>query len=87
MPSLQLSWVAEGFLVRVVFRLILHLVWQAFPNSHLQTRAFFRWSCLLLVLLSGMLVWNLLMVTWHLSRVGDSSRAVLRSVNSDLSPL
>ena len=73
--------------MKVVSSLILHLVWQATPNSHLQTKTLFRWNCLLQGLLSVMLVWNLLLVICHVSKVEDSSRAVPRSVIPDPSPL
>jgi hypothetical protein len=65
---------------------IVHLVWLAFPNSHLQTKAIFRWSYSLRVLLWVRPVWNLLAVICRVLRVADSSLAVPRSVNSRLAP-
>ena len=79
-------WVARGYLVRVVLGPIVHLVLPAFPNSHLQTKAFFRWSYSLRVLLWEMLVLNLLVVICRVLRVVDSSLILPRSVNSRLAP-
>ena len=72
--------------MRVVPGRIVHLVWPAFPNSHLQTKAFFRWGYSLWVLLGVRLVWNSLAVICRVLRVVDSSLAVPRSVNSRLAP-
>ena len=65
---------------------IVHLAWPAFPNSHLQTKAIFRWGYSLWVLLWVRPVWNLLAATCRVLMVGDSSMAVPRSGKSRLAP-